>query len=172
MAAGNLLAPYPQLRTDLMRPPTAQPDANFIRKAPRVCGLYPPASFIRPCFIAPFRCSASPHTSLIGAKQQLRVNYYNVLGVSQRSSADEVKHAYRQMVKQYHPDRAPPDKADEYRDKFMEVRRAYTILKDPKQRSLHDFEIKRSLLALDSTYNGLSRSWSGRNWETDQCWTS
>lgn len=109
--------------------------------------------------------------SVVCAPQQRTVNFYEVLGVSLGSSPTELKDAYRSMVKQYHPDRAPPEKVEEYRKKFMEVHRAYNMLKDPEIRSIYDFKIKNSPCG-SWLYEEKTEQWRGRNWETDQCWTS
>lgn len=145
---------------------------NRIRRSAGVCGFPRLVCNNKPCFAATYSGAASSQASLVCERQQVRVNFYDVLGVALGSSDAELKNAYRRMVKQYHPDHAPPDKAEEYRNKFMEVYRAYNILKDPKRRSIHDFEIKNSLYNRHKNYNGMVGQWRGRNWETDQCWTS
>ena len=68
-------------------------------------------------------------------------NFYKILGVSQTATAAEIKRAYRQKAKQYHPD-ATHNEADAAT--FHEVVRAYEILSDLKQRSIFDeaFNIK------------------------------
>lgn len=68
-------------------------------------------------------------------------NFYKILGVSQTATAAEIKRAYRQKAKQYHPD-ATHNEADAAA--FHEVVRAYEILSDLKQRSIFDeaFNIK------------------------------
>ena len=50
-------------------------------------------------------------------------DFYEILGVSKSSSADEIKKAYRKVAMQYHPDRNPGDKEAE--DKFKEAAEAY-----------------------------------------------
>lgn len=114
----------------------------------------------------------SAPSSVVCAPQQRTVTFYEVLGVSHESSELELKDAYRRRVKEYHPDHAPPEKVQEYHKKFMEVHRAYNMLKDPKRRSIYDFEIKNSLYAANWRYEKRTGQWRGRNWETDQCWTS
>lgn len=61
---------------------------------------------------------------------------YEVLGVSRDASADEVKKAYRQMARKYHPDvnRDDPDAGE----KFKEISDAYEILSDPQKRAAYD----------------------------------
>jgi len=63
-------------------------------------------------------------------------DYYEVLGVSKTSSADEIKKAYRQKAIQYHPDKNPDDKAAE--EKFKEAAEAYEVLSNPEKKQRYD----------------------------------
>ena len=63
-------------------------------------------------------------------------DYYEILGVSKSSSADEIKKAYRKTAMQYHPDRNPGDKASE--EKFKEAAEAYEVLSDADKRAKYD----------------------------------
>jgi len=63
-------------------------------------------------------------------------DYYADLGVSRTASPDEIKRAYRELAKKYHPDRNPNDPTAEA--KFKQVQQAYSILKDTKKRADYD----------------------------------
>lgn len=63
-------------------------------------------------------------------------DYYEILGVTKTSSAEEIKKAYRKVAMQYHPDRNPGDKAAE--EKFKEAAEAYEILSDANKRAQYD----------------------------------
>jgi DnaJ-class molecular chaperone len=62
-------------------------------------------------------------------------DYYDILGVSKTSSADEIKRAYRKLALQYHPDR---NKSKEAEDKFKEVTKAYEVLSNEEKRKTYD----------------------------------
>jgi len=63
-------------------------------------------------------------------------DYYDILGVSKGSSADEIKKAYRKLAIKYHPDKNPNDKSAE--DKFKEAAEAYEILSNPEKKQRYD----------------------------------
>ncbi len=63
-------------------------------------------------------------------------DYYAVLGVSRAAGDDDIKKAFRQKAKQYHPDANPDDAKAEAR--FKEVNEAYEVLSDEEKRSAYD----------------------------------
>jgi curved DNA-binding protein len=63
-------------------------------------------------------------------------DYYATLGVPRTASAEELKKAYRQLARKYHPDVARDKKAAE--DKFKEINEAYEVLGDAENRKKYD----------------------------------
>ena len=64
-------------------------------------------------------------------------NYYQVLGITPHASEAEIRQAYRDLSKQYHPDttQLPLKLAQE---KFLDLTTAYEVLINPEQRSFYD----------------------------------
>ena len=62
-------------------------------------------------------------------------DYYEILGIDKKSSADDIKVAYRKLAMQYHPDRNKSPDADE---KFKEISEAYAVLSDQNKRQQYD----------------------------------
>lgn len=63
-------------------------------------------------------------------------DYYKVLGVDRKASEDEIKHSYRKLALDHHPDRNLGDKAAE--EKFKEINEAYQVLGDVEKRNRYD----------------------------------
>lgn len=67
-------------------------------------------------------------------------DYYDVLGVAPDAGAAEIKRAYRQLAKRYHPDITGEDRAAT----FLEVSRAYDVLRDPARRRTYDATLREA----------------------------
>ena len=63
-------------------------------------------------------------------------NYYEILGVSREATQDDIKRAYRQLARRYHPDMNPGDKNAE--EQFKRLGEAYAVLYDPDKRSKYE----------------------------------
>lgn len=66
----------------------------------------------------------------------MKRDYYEVLGVERNTSEQEIKKAYRNLARQYHPDVNPGNKEAE--EKFKEITDAYEVLSDPEKRARYD----------------------------------
>ena len=85
----------------------------------------------------------------------MKKDYYEVLGVSKGASPDEIKRAYRELAKQYHPD-MNRDNKKAAGEKFKEVSEAYEVLVDPKKKQLYD---QYGHAGVSQTFRGGGFSW-------------
>ncbi|CBK25424.2 uncharacterized protein [Blastocystis hominis] len=65
-------------------------------------------------------------------------DYYAILGLSRDASFEEIKKQYRNLSRQFHPDKQSVEHQDFANEFFQRIDRAYQILGDEKKRRLYD----------------------------------
>ncbi|KAL3621673.1 hypothetical protein CASFOL_036585 [Castilleja foliolosa] len=83
------------------------------------------------------------------------MSFYELLGIPQTGSLTEIKQAYKQLARKYHPDVSPPGRVEEFTDRFIRVQEAYETLSDPTMRELYDRDMAKGV---HLTFNARRRS--------------
>ncbi|KMZ65270.1 Chaperone protein dnaJ [Zostera marina] len=170
---------------DLHRPPSISPIASPRRPA-TITASYSTTTEKETSTHTSY--NYSPYFSVVTAPPS--PSLYDVLGVGAYATGPEIKSAYRNLARVYHPDVASGDTKEKSADQFMRIQDAYSTLSDPTKREEYD----RTLLLANSTRKIYTKSASfssyssrrgypvsprtspvtsglkTRNWETDQCW--
>ncbi|EXC21910.1 Chaperone protein dnaJ 20 [Morus notabilis] len=100
----------------------------------------------RPVFST--RIRATPRASAAAAVVGDRVaelSFYELLGIPESGSLGEIKQAYKQLARKYHPDVSPPGRVEEYTRTFIRVQEAYETLSDPRLRAIYDRDMAKGL---------------------------
>jgi DnaJ-class molecular chaperone len=63
-------------------------------------------------------------------------DHYQTLGVPRTASAEDIRKAYRELARKYHPDLHPDDESA--KTKFKQVQSAFDVLNDPSKREMYD----------------------------------
>ena len=68
-------------------------------------------------------------------------DYYQILGVPEDATEDDIKNAFRKLAFKYHPDKNPGNEK-QAEAKFKEINEAYSILSDAGKRRQYDYALK------------------------------
>lgn len=89
-------------------------------------------------------------------------DFYSILGVSARATQDQIKRAYREKAKQWHPDKNPNDKSAE--EKFKAIQNAYETLSDASRRLTYDKVLQDEKLRQEQMKQQRSHSKKDNSW--------
>jgi curved DNA-binding protein CbpA len=78
--------------------------------------------------------------------------YYDILGVSFECTIDEIKIAYRKLIKKLHPDKNSPS------EEIKKINKAYSILKDSQKRHNYDSSLNISKKSKIDTFQEMKNS--------------
>ena len=81
-------------------------------------------------------------------------DHYQTLGVPKSASAEDIRKAYRELARKYHPDLHPDD--DAAKEKFKKVQTAFDVLNDPSKREMYD--------RYGSSFEGVGAGGPGGGW--------
>ena len=102
-------------------------------------------------------------TSSLKFQSQNKESYYRILGLSEGADEKEIKQAYFQLAKKYHPDRNKGDKNAQI--KFQELTNAYERLTNKNKNTDEEFDFSQRR---NSTHSGFSEEYSKEYYENHQ----
>ena len=112
--------------------PLSPPGQVLIENALR---NYDPFRGIRVMLNIPIGCLTSNYRSVTILSMDYK-DYYKILGVDRKAREDDIRKAYRNLAKKYHPDHNPNNKQAE--ERFKEINEAYQVFSDSQKRSVYD----------------------------------
>ncbi|KAK7348723.1 hypothetical protein VNO80_23363 [Phaseolus coccineus] len=103
---------------------------------------------VSPVFLRPTRPVtriAFPKATLKNEGLTMEFSFYELLGIPESGSLMEIKNAYKQLARKYHPDVSPPGRVEEYTKRFIQVQEAYETLSDPSRRAMYDHDMAKGI---------------------------
>ncbi len=93
-------------------------------------------------------------------------NFYLILGVKNVASLDEIKAAYRELAKKFHPDKNPGNVEAE--ERFKEIQEAYTILSNADKRRKYDMNFAFSSYTANYNQRRSNAAYTGNAYQYAQ----
>ncbi|PIA35899.1 hypothetical protein AQUCO_03400054v1 [Aquilegia coerulea] len=112
-----------------------------------------------------FRTKATISDETMVYAIEANMSLYELLGISESGSFSEIKQAYKQLARKYHPDVSPPDRTEEYTKRFILVQEAYETLSDPSRRAMYDRDMARGLHLAFSARKGYDEGLMKNEWK-------
>lgn len=105
----------------------------------------------------------------MSSRTPLPSNYYALLGLHPSASAIEIRRAYRELSKRYHPDTTdlPPALATA---KFQQLNEAYATLSNPERRLTYELKIGYSRLSVIQAPPDLNRPSRAQVWQSNSAY--
>lgn len=103
--------------------------------------------------------SISCRATKFGRDNENPIDFYKVLSLNHddKVGIEDIKRAYRNMARQYHPDVCDPSMKEEMTKMFVRVHKAYKTLSDPTLRSKYDYELGFMMQSEDQLMGSLWR---------------
>lgn len=110
------------------------------------------------------------HQTKLSEKTKFAHSYYAILGLHPSTSYFEIRQAYRELSKIYHPDTTKLP-ALQAKRKFQELNEAYATLSNQQKRSLYDLKIGYSTKNINKTHFNLpNHNYDNRNNESNSAY--
>ncbi|HEY9297524.1 MAG TPA: J domain-containing protein, partial [Phormidium sp.] len=108
------------------------------------------------------RARENQNETTVSTKDRINSSYYGLLGLHPAASPVEIRRAYRELSKRYHPDTTNLPKAIAT-SKFQELNEAYATLSSPERRLTYDYKIGYSRVAVIQPTPNLHQPVSQKN---------
>ncbi|XP_057419774.1 chaperone protein dnaJ 20, chloroplastic [Lotus japonicus] len=89
------------------------------------------------------KLKATLDSGVVAVSEEL--SFYELLGIPESGSLVDIKQAYKQLARKYHPDVSPPGRVEEYTKRFIQVQEAYETLSDPNTRAMYDRDMAKGI---------------------------
>lgn len=76
-------------------------------------------------------------TKPTGCSKNVSKDFYDILGINEKSSHKDIDQAYKKLAAQWHPEKHPEDRVGA-QQKFNQINEAYAVLSDPAQKHHYD----------------------------------